>query len=601
MRHGVTLALVVVLVLAPASAPLAAADAPGGSPVASPGGGVVGVDGAIAANYDGPQDPEEDVLGWENGYWHNESIPVTPADGYNETELNVMISRSMARVEYIRGLEFTQTPNVTLITRQEYREFTNSLYSGALNVTTKGRLHQNTKFESLFLVSEEESYFADLVENRGGFAAAFHINEDIPEYGFSEGDIGIVVSEGGQAENIPEPTLGHELYHFVQNNRFDNTKFSGGPTEEAARVNTSITEGDATYVGQTYEERCGAEWDCLPTSQGDPPSFANLGLVFLDLGPYSRTATLFDRLREEGGVEAMNSLYENPPASTEQFMHPKKYPDDVPTDVTLEDRSTEAWAKQTFENGVDYATFGEVGLFVMLWFPSYQARQRVAIDPNYPFTGAQGNTYVRYDYSHPASAGWDGDKMFVYTNETSPETNETGYVWKLVWDSPEDAAEFRDAYTKVLEYHGGERVGVSENTWRIPENRQFDDAFHVVTEGDTTVIVNAPSVEDLDEVRTNIDLSAAMRTPSPSPTSAESPTATPTEPPSGETTTTGMTNTEPTTGGSAGEATDETTAGADGAATDTDETTRTPVTPGFGLLGAALAVLIALLLSRRLN
>jgi len=598
MRYGVTLALVVVLVLAPASAPLAAAGAPGGTPATGSGGDIPGVDGASAMNHSTPSDPDEDVLGWENEYWYNESIAVTPEDGYNETEIERIVARSMARVEHIRGLEFEEEPNVTLITREEYRNFTNGVYGDLLDVTTKDRLHQNTKFESLFLVSEEESYYADLVENQGGFAAAFHVNEDVPAYGFSEGDIGIVVPESGQAENIPEPTLGHELYHFVQNNRFDNSEFSGGATEETANVNTSITEGDATYVGETYQERCGEEWDCLPTSQGDQPSFANLGLVFLDLGPYSMTATLFDRLRQEGGVEAMNRLYEDPPASTEQFLHPEKYPDDTPTDVPLEDRSTEEWEQQTFENGVDYATFGEMGVFVMLWYPSYQARERVVIDPNHPFTGARGNTYVRYDYSHPASAGWDGDKMFVYTNETSPETNETGYVWKLVWDSPENATEFRDAYTAVLEYRGAERVGASENTWRIPRNRQFDDAFHVVTEGDTVLIVNAPTVEELGEVRTDIDLSAAMRTPSPTPTATEGTTPTPTEASPAETATTGSMNdggtdettTEPMTGEAAG-----------GTVTDTEETTQSPGQPGIGMLGAALAVLIAVLLSRRID
>ena len=28
-----------------------------------------------------PDDPESDVLGWENGYWHNETIDVDQSDG----------------------------------------------------------------------------------------------------------------------------------------------------------------------------------------------------------------------------------------------------------------------------------------------------------------------------------------------------------------------------------------------------------------------------------------------------------------------------------------------------------------------------------------
>jgi hypothetical protein len=585
MRHGVTLALVVALLATPAGAPLAAADLSGASPASTSPEGAAASHGSTPANHSAPPDPDEDVLGWEGGYWHNESIAVTSGDGYNETEIGRIVARSMARVEYIRGLEFEEEPDVRLVTREEYRNFTTSFYADR-NLTAADRLHQNTKFEALFTVPEDESYYRDFVENQGGFAAAFHFNEDLPEYGFSEGDIGIVVSGDGEVESIPETTLGHELYHFVQNNRFDNSRFSGGATEEAANVNTSLVEGDATYVGRTYQERCGEEWSCLPTpDRQQSPTFANFGLVFFDLGPYSTTATLFDRMRREGGVEAMNRVYENPPDSTEQFLHPETYPDDTPVDVPYEDRSTDEWEPQTFEGGVDHATFGEMGLFVMLWYPSYQARERVAIDLNHPFAGAQGNTYVQYDYAHPASAGWDGDEMFVYTNDTSARTNETGYAWKIVWDDPEDADEFRDAYYEVLEFRGGERVGASEHTWRIPDDRQFGDALHVVTEENTTLILNAPSVEDLDEIRSSIDLSAAMRTPSPTLTETEASTPTLTG-----SATAGAATTESPTAGSD----DETP-------TDTGETTETPGQPGVGLLGATLALAIALLLSRRLD
>ena len=519
---------------------------------------------------DAPPDPEEDVLGWENGVWYNESIDVTPSDGYDRTEIERIVSRSMARVERVRELEFEETPSVTLITRDEYRAFTDGIYDNLTNTTTKQRLHQNTKFEALFLVGEDDSYFADFVANQGSIASAFHVNEDIPEYGFEEGDIGVVVSEDGRATELQEPTLGHELLHFVQNNRFNNSRFSGGPTEEAANVNTSLVEGDATWVGQTYGERCQSEWDCLPSSESSPPGYANFGLVLYSFGPYSNTATLFERVREEGGVEAMNALYEDPPESTEQFLHPDEYPDDEPVDVSYEDRSGDAWEMQTFADGVDYATFGEAGVFTTLYYPSYRTRSTVAIEFTHPFDGAEGETYVRLDYVHPASTGWAGDKLFVYTNDSSAETNETGYVWKTVWESPDEAAEFADAYTTILREYGG-AVADRQDTYRVSDGSPFEDAFYVDVSGDTVTIVNAPTVGALSEVRRG----AAPR--------AETTTETTTD--DGETTT-DDTETATTTATS--------TAGGDG----TDDGDG-QAQPGFGVGLAVVALLAAVFLLRR--
>jgi PGF-CTERM protein len=312
------------------------------------------------------------------------------------------------------------------------------------------------------------------------------------------------------------------------------------------------------------------EWDCLPTGEPASRSFANFGLVLYDFGPYSNTATLFEQAREEGGVEAMNALYENPPESTEQFLHPDEYPDDEPVDVSYEDRSGDAWEMQTFEDGVDYATFGEAGIFTMLYYPSYDTRSTVAIDLNHIFDGSQGNTYVRLDFVHPASTGWDGDKLFVYTNASSAETNETGYVWKTVWESPDEAAEFADAYTTVLREYG-DAVADRQDTYRVSDGSPFEDAFYVEVSGDTVTIVNAPTVGALAEVRRG----AAPR--------AETTTETTTD--DGETTT-DDTETATTTATS--------TAGGDG----TDDGDG-QAQPDFGVGLAVVALLAAVFLLRR--
>ncbi len=560
-----------------------------------------------------PDDPEEDVLGWENGYWYNESLDITPDNGYTKSELDKILARSMARVEQIRGLEFDETPNLNVLPRQEYANYTSRQLDEAVNqnVTTKDRLHQNTKFEALFVVPEAESYFDDRVGNQadGGSAAAFYTSSGIPELGVAAGEIAIIVDGGEQAGRFNEFTLGHELVHRLQDTNLGTLDtFRGGPTEEASTLNTSLVEADATFVGQNYRDRCNGEWDCAPPPESGPSSildFENPGLVLYGLGPYSETAELFRTANNRGGVEAMNALYDQPPVSTEQLLHPERYPDDRPAEIDYTDTSTEEWSTQTFENGVNYASFGEVGLFMLLYYPSLDTRSAVVMGPNFPFQGV--DTPSRFDFTHPASTGWNGDKMFVYTNESSAETGETAYVWETRWDSPDDAQEFVDAYTTVLDEYAGSGVDGAEDTYLLSDGSPYSDAFHIDSSGETVTIVNAPTVDDLSDV-----YDEAPDAPSPDDTDGSDDTGSNPDDGSdgtGSNSTDGGddTGSNPDDGGDVDDTSDPT--GSDGSGSsgdgsdepsDTDQTTEGDGSgPGFTLFAGVLAVVLTALLARR--
>jgi hypothetical protein len=96
------------------------------------------------------------------------------------------------------------------------------------------------------------------------------------------------------------------------------------------------------------------------------------------------------------------------------------------------------------------------------------------------------------NYSHPATAGWGGDVVVPYSNGS-----DNGYVFKSVWDSQQDATEFRDAYIELLESKGATKV--SANTWVIDDG-PWADAFRVVQTGSTLLVVNAPTVENISSV-----------------------------------------------------------------------------------------------------
>jgi hypothetical protein len=159
----------------------------------------------------------------------------------------------------------------------------------------------------------------------------------------------------------------------------------------------------------------------------------------------------------------------------------------------------------------DHATFGEATLFTMFWYASYEATEEagairnVVVPYRSLFNFQEGTTELQdvgpYSYAHSSTDGWNGDRLVPYVNDSSAATNETGYVWKLSWDTESDAQEFQTAYVQLLDYRGAQSVEGHENTYRIPDDEEFGDAFYVTRDGTEVVIVNAPSVEALSDVR----------------------------------------------------------------------------------------------------
>ncbi|QDX40055.1 Hvo_1808 family surface protein [Salarchaeum sp. JOR-1] len=435
-------------------------------------------------------DPETDRLGWEGGRWYDEPVQVDRSDGLNDTELAAVVNRSMARVEQIRELEFERAVPVSIITRAEFRNQTRSGGEPPRNAS----LHQNVKWEAVFMTGENESAIAAQRSNTAGSVGGY----------YSPSEDRIVIVSDSENPQMNEVTLAQELFHALQDQRFNITRYDQSTTESHNAID-GIIEGDGNYVDYLYEQRCTDDWNCLlPQSSGGGGSAADLhvGMYAITFQPYSDGPPFVQQLRERGGWEAVNAVYENPPASTEQTIHPATYGEDAPTEVTVADTSTAEWSvPELGPNSVDYAEFGEAGMYVALWYQSYVASNeasapRTVAVPYRDFFSASGELDA-YNYAHEMTAGWDGDKLVPYVREGSAETNETGYVWKSVWDSPQDAQEFVEGYRAVLDHLGATEV--SANTYRIPDGK-YADAFSIQVSGNTVTIVNAPTVGELDDV-----------------------------------------------------------------------------------------------------
>ncbi|MDZ7849454.1 MAG: Hvo_1808 family surface protein [Halodesulfurarchaeum sp.] len=442
---------------------------------------------------DPPPEPTTDRLGWEAGYWHNETLAVDPSDGLNRSELEAVVARGQARVEAIRKLEFEDSVEVRIIDRTEWRNQT----TGGSDPSDNQTLHQDVKFEALFFIGEGESAIGQQEENRATGVMGY--------YAPSSHSI-TIVSDSGPPLQMNEVTLAQELFHAVQEEHFAVSEWHYD-TEEARNAALGIIEGDGNYVDYLYEQRYAADLVMPERTGGGGGSGGDrhIGLFALRYQPYSDGPPFVAGIREESGWAGVNAVYENPPESSTQTIHTEKYLLDSPLTVTIEDRSTAAWwVPDQGEGNIDHAAFGEAGLYAMLWYPSYArtAETGTATDVVIPYRHffQTENEFDAYNYAHPTTTGWKGDKLLPYVREDSPSTDETGYVWKIEWATDADAREFREAYLELLRHHGGTAVEGSESVYRIFEG-PFEDGFSIRRQGTTVTIVNAPTVSELDAVR----------------------------------------------------------------------------------------------------
>lgn len=486
-------------------------------------------------NTTAPPDPSSDVLGWENGYWHNESVAVTSADGLNDSELEAVVARGMARVEYVRELEFDETPPVEVISRETYAQ---SLADDFSTLSQTDRLVENIKWEATFMVGENQNAVDVVRGNQAAGIGGF--------YDPAAGEIKII-SENTSSPKMNEITLSQELFHYLQDETYNISAFDQS-TEELHNAKDGIIEGDGNYVDRLYQQECtDGVWEgsCLIPQSDDAASGAtpdlHFGLYQQTLQPYNTGPAWVDDRYESGGWEAVNEVYENPPASTEQVIHPEKYPQDEPTGVTVEDTSQEPWQQLERDGQVVSEQFGEAGLYVSLWYPSFQDDVQGEIIPvrdHFNLTDSgQPSTFETYLYEHQLTTGWEGEQLVPYVMNNSAETGETGYVYKLAWESADDASEFSDAWLELMEIHGAQPVDGHKETYRIPDENEFGDAFYLTQDGKNVTIVNAPTVDDLalvyDGAAPTVETPTATATPTSTavPDETETTTDTPTPEP----------------------------------------------------------------------
>lgn len=285
------------------------------------------------------------------------------------------------------------------------------------------------------------------------------------------------VVQGENFQGTERLTYAHEYVHALQDQHFDldeglnyNDEACEVDAEKCAAV-LALIEGDATFSEIVWLSEHATMQDLRDIQQfydnyqspvfDSAPAFLQEDFVF----PYLYGQSFVEYFHSQGGWPAVNEVYENPPVSTEQIIHPEKYPDAKPLPVILSDFSPslgEGWLE------VDGGVMGEWYTYLILAH---------GLDPSARLSESSAQT---------AAAGWGGDAYKIYYNF---QEESTVMVLQTIWDTNEDAREF---YAASREY-GEARFGPATSTsteqvgWDNPESYA---EFHI--EEGVTIWLLAP-------------------------------------------------------------------------------------------------------------
>ncbi len=268
----------------------------------------------------------------------------------------------------------------------------------------------------------------------------------------------MVVVQGQQFGGPERATYAHEYTHALQDQNFglrDGLGFDDNlceeDTERCAAIQ-ALLEGDATLTEENwllYYSTMQDKQELIEFySTYESPIFDSAPAFLQDdfLFPYTQGRTFVQTFYDQGGWAGVDELYADPPVSTEQILHPEKYPDDKPVPVTLPDLIGvlgDGWEM------VDDNVLGEWYTYLML---------SRSINPG-----------ARIDDSDAATAadGWGGDRYQVYHQ---PDTGEAVLVYSSTWDTQRDAREFADRFMNYADARFGNGVTSGSSTnWQSSE------------------------------------------------------------------------------------------------------------------------------------
>lgn len=429
-----------------------------------------------------------DELGCVEEICHDDELTFETATELSDDELAVLVARTMARVQILRGETFDGDVPVEIQSRAAFQE---SSVANRSADETFNRWNDQV-WKALFVVGKDDSS-ADAISGTVGQAVAGF-------YQPSENRI-VLITADPDAPTVDEQTLFHEFVHALQDQRHDLTspQFRGETQDEDLAVD-GILEGEARYLEYRYQERCETDWQCFdrPSTAGGSGS-SNPGVLFTLLQPYANGPAYVHEIIEAEGWDGLDDRFAEPPQTTREIIHRDPF---EAGSIDSEQTATDGWDRYP-DQGVDGAErVGEASIFVMFW---YQAREYGADTIDHTAIGDTSHEYEQYSYVSEPSAGWVADQLIPYQRG-----DEDGYVWTIEFETTQDTAEFRRAYGAILDAH--DATETEDGVYIV--DGSFGGAYGVEADDTQVRIVHAPTEAGLFELRPSLEPTALDEGPS---------------------------------------------------------------------------------------
>lgn len=318
------------------------------------------------------------------------------------------IARIADQVEKVRGLTFKRAVSPEAVTRREIAGLLTKSY--------------DTQYPKDQAAAEGRALITI-----GALPAGTDLHKAVLEFGttqilgFYDTQTHRLVFQDNQGFSpLARFTLSHELTHALQDQNFGLgrlDRLNRRCQDDRAEAFLSVIEGDAV-VSQVQWARMNLSNDEIQELQREagriPPAPASVPRFVQDVFgfPYEAGQSFVQAILARGGLEALDEVLRHPPVSTEQVLHPARYPKDTPQDVRAPDVSTKlgrGW------KAIDSSDVGEGFLRDMfkLDLPGSEAQR--------------------------AAAGWDGGQYRAFGKGA-----QTAVLLVTVWDTARDAREFAD-------------------------------------------------------------------------------------------------------------------------------------------------------------
>lgn len=325
--------------------------------------------------------------------------------------LSPELAEVAAQVEQVRGAEFPHPVAVEAITDEVMDAKLEEAFEAAYPEEFYER--RTAAWRTMGAIPPDadlrEAYRTYLV----GQVVGFYNPTDGELVYLGEGDLGLV----------ERMVLAHELTHALDDQRFNLKRLDGLAArclDEDYSAALGLVEGSAQY----YASEVLIEFpqmdltdlaDALTQALGEGQGLESVPQLVQELQswPYTAGQSFVTALTLEGGDAAVDGALRDLPVSTEQILHPAKYPTDTPTEVDVPDLTPELGPQW---GDLDAMQVGEAWLraFLALRLPNLE--------------------------SDEAAAGWDGGVYRAWT-----DGHDIVVVMRTAWDSEAEAQGFATA------------------------------------------------------------------------------------------------------------------------------------------------------------